>query len=78
MERGRSDVGIVKDIISRVGDIFCIAIDIGQASASIEGIVADAGHTIADSDGCQAGASSEGPFVNARHAVWDGNGGQAG
>ena len=58
----------------------------GQAGATFEGIVADAGYALWDGDGGQAGvvanaiagATLEGTGTDAGHALRDGDGGQAG
>ncbi len=77
MERGRRNGGVIKHIRTCTGDIFSIAINISQAAATIEGIVADAGHTLGDGDGGQAAATIEGIAADAGHALGDGDGGQA-
>lgn len=61
MECGRSNRRIIKYNTTCVGDIFGIAIDICQASATREGSFADARHTTANGDGGQGRAVLEGP-----------------
>ena len=77
MERSRRNGGVIKRIRICAGDIFCIAIDICQAEAFLEGPAADAGHALRDGDGCQACATTESFLTNAGHALRDGNGCQA-
>ena len=77
MERSRRNGGAIKRKIICAGHIFCIAIDICQATATREGRVADAGHAVWNSDGGQATATREGRATDAGHAAWDCNGGQA-
>ncbi len=80
MERGRPNGGATKRRITNnncAWNIFSIAINISQAAATIEGIVADAGNTTSDGDGVQPIATREGRAANAGHATSDGDGGQA-
>ena len=74
MERGRADIR--KNIASCRGNIFCIAIYIGQAATIPEGRATDARHTVANGDWGQTSASVEGIVADAGHAVWDGDRGQ--
>ena len=70
MERGRRNESAVKrKRTCTTGGIFSIAIDIGQANAFIEGIVADAGHALWDGDGGQAAAIIEGTAADAGHVI---------
>ena len=50
-------------------------IDGCQAAATIEGIIADAGHAFGDGDGGQAAATRESRTADAGHAAGDGDGG---
>ena len=77
MERGRRDGGKSKRIRIYAGDIFSIAIKFCQAGATVEGIVADAGHATWDGDRGQAGATRKGWVADAGHATRDGDRGQA-
>ena len=47
-----------------------------KATASIEGIVADARHAARDCYACKSSAKSEGTIADARHAVRNGDAGQ--
>ena len=47
-----------------------------QGTASTEGTVTDASHTLGDKDKGQTGATLEGLVSDAGHAVWDGDRGQ--
>ena len=54
----------------KVSTTVCIEEHRGQAAASREGTVADAGHRVADGDGGQATAIIEGRVADAGHSLF--------
>lgn len=74
---GRIDRRFHKCTAGRLWNIFCKAIDIGQATAICEGKPINAFHTATDGDGGQTVATREGIFADAGYTVGDDDRGQA-